>query len=157
MNNTGTVHKAFAFTRNTEHQMELVGELNGASYLNDSRSIHVKQTLQSITEIDAELVLIIGGKDERTDYTWLLHGDLRKIKTIVYLGADTEKLFRVFSKADCLFVKAESLQEALFVCLRVAREGQVVLFSPACPSYDVFDNYKNRGNLFRDLFNQLIG
>lgn len=137
--------------RDIEHQVEFVAEHKGIAYINDSRSIDIRQTVQSIDSLDADMVLIIGGNDEKTDYTWFLNISLKKVKAVIYLGRFPEKVFRVFGKENCLFVTADSVSEALAISKQVTVEQQVVLFSPACPSYEAFDNYKNRGNMFRQL------
>lgn len=137
------------------HHMEFVREFNGATYVNDSKSTDIKKTVESIDSLDADMVLIIGGKDEKTDYTWFLNISLNKVKSVVYLGKDTSRLFRIFGKQDVMFVKAETLKEAVFISHSMAKENQVVLFSPACPSYDAFDNYKNRGDQFKQLVSEL--
>lgn len=135
----------------TEHQVEFVAEHKGIAYINDSKSIDIRQTVQAIDSLDADMVLIIGGNDEKTDYTWFLNISLKKVKAVIYLGRFPEKVFRVFGKENCLFVTADSVSEALTISKQIAIEQQVVLFSPACPSYEAFDNYKNRGNMFRQL------
>jgi UDP-N-acetylmuramoylalanine--D-glutamate ligase len=144
-------HQTVSFKKDTEHNMEFVAEQNGVTYINDSASIDIKQTIRSIDGIDAELVLVIGGNDERTDYTWFLNIGLQKIKAVIYLGRDPEKIFRLFGKYDCLFVTAISIEEAVGISKTIAKQDQAVLFSPACSSYEAFDNYKNRGNLFKQL------
>ncbi|MBS1634792.1 MAG: hypothetical protein JST26_02645 [Bacteroidetes bacterium] len=144
-------NRTLSSTRDNEHHMEFVAEKNGVTYVNDSASIDIKRTVKSIDEIDAELVLIIGGQDEKTDYTMFLNISLDKIKSLIYTGRTPERIFRLFGKQDCFFVTALSLQEAVQIATTLGQPGQVVLFSPACPSYDAFDNYKNRGNLFKQL------
>lgn len=140
-----------SLNRDTEHQVEFVAEHSGIAYINDSRSTDIRQTVQSIDSLDADMLLIIGGNDEKTDYTWFLNISLKKIKAVIYLGRFPEKVFRVFGKENCLFVTADSVEEALNISKQIAVEQQIVLFSPACPSYEAFDNYKNRGNAFRQL------
>lgn len=140
-----------SLSRNTEHQVEFVAEHDGIAYINDSKSTDIRQTVQSIDSLDADMLLIIGGKDEKTDYTWFLNISLKKVKAVIYLGRFPEKVLRVFGKENCLFVTAGSVEEALNISKQIAVEQQVVLFSPACPSYEAFDNYKNRGNTFRQL------
>jgi len=148
---TTIARQELSLKRNAEHQVEFVAEHKGIAYINDSRSTDIRQTVQSIDSLDADMVLIIGGNDEKTDYTWFLNISLKKVKAVIYLGRFPEKVFRVFGKENCLFVTADSVPEALAISKQVALEQQVVLFSPACPSYEAFDNYKNRGNMFRQL------
>jgi UDP-N-acetylmuramoylalanine--D-glutamate ligase len=133
-----------------EHQMELVAECNGVQYINDSKSINIKSAVQSINSIQAEILLIIGGEDRMTNYEFLLHAELKKVRAVIYLGKDKERILSLLMKYDDLFAPANSIEEAIQIAKLYAKEKQVVLFSPACPSYDAFDNYKNRGNLFRE-------
>lgn len=150
-------NRTLSFKRDNEHHMEFVAEKNGVSYVNDSAATDIKRTVTSIDELEAELVLIIGGEDEKTDYTMFLNVNLDKIKSVIYTGRTPDRIFRLFGKQDCFFVTALSLQEAVQIATTLGQPGQVVLFSPACPSYDAFDNYKNRGNLFKQLVAGLSG
>ena len=133
-----------------EHSMEFVAEINGVSYVNDSKSVSIKSTYESINTIDAHLVLIIGGMDKDTDYSYLLNVDMNKIKTFIYLGENEERMLRYFGRNNMLFMKADGIEEALTLAKASALANQVVLFSPACPSFEIFDNYKNRGNRFKE-------
>jgi UDP-N-acetylmuramoylalanine--D-glutamate ligase len=139
-----------------EHQMELVAECNGVQYINDSKSINIKSAVQSINAIQAEVILIIGGEDRMTSYEFLLHAELKKVKAVIYLGRDRERILSLLMKYDDLFAPACSIEEAVSIAKLYAKQKQVVLFSPACPSYDPFDNYKNRGNLFRDTVKKVL-
>ncbi len=149
-----TVNWARPATRG-EHAMEFVAELMEVSYVNDSKSVNIKSTCESIAVIDAPLVLIIGGVDKDTDFSYLLNADMNKVKMFIYLGKDQERMMRFFGRYNLLFAPAASLEEAVNMAHKGARPGQVVLFSPACPSFEIFDNYKNRGNRFRELVKNL--
>ncbi len=156
--NTGT-GKAVIFSRDTvamtEHSLEQVGVINDVVYVNDSKSITIKQTCASINQISADIILITGGRDSTTDYSFLLDTDITRIKAIVYLGDDAERVFHHFTKYNMLLVNATNLKEAIDITRSFAKKDQVALFSPACPSYDIFDNYKNRGIKFRKIIQEL--
>lgn len=139
-----------------EHQLEPVAEHNGVHYINDSKSVNIKATVQSINTLQAEILLIIGGEDRMTDYEFLVQAELKKVRGVIYLGKDQERILAVLMKYNDLFVPASDITEAVQIAKMYARPQQVVLFSPACPSYDVFDNYKNRGNLFRETVKKCL-
>jgi UDP-N-acetylmuramoylalanine--D-glutamate ligase len=138
-----------------EHQLEAVREIDGVIYVNDSKSINVKSTVNSINSINHELILLIGGEDRTSDYGALLNADLKKIKAIIYLGKDSERIMAVAGRMALLFATSGNIEEATMLAKTVAKMNQVILFSPACPSFDVFDNYKNRGNKFKAIVESL--
>lgn len=145
------IQQRLSLKQDNGHRLEFVAEQQGVTYINDSASTNISQTILSIDGFDAELVLIIGGNDAKTDYTCFLNIGLQKIRSVIYLGQTPASLFRIFGKENCFFVTADSVGESLQIARLLAKPGQVVLFSPACPSYEVFDNYKNRGNKFKAL------
>ena len=139
-----------------EHAMEFVAEINGVSYMNDSKSVTIKSTCESINTIDADLTLIIGGADKDTDYSYLLNVDMGKVKTFIYLGKDQERMLRFFGRHNLIFAPAEGIEEAVKLAQAGSVANQVVLFSPACSSFEIFDNYKNRGNRFKEQVKLLL-
>ncbi len=138
-----------------EHAMEFVANINGVDYVNDAKSITAKSTFDSINSIDAEIVLIIGGKNEETDYKHLLNADLDKIKSFIYLGMDHEKVLKFFGKHRMLFSSSSSEEEAVQTASFAARASQVVLFSPACSGVQEMANFRNRGLLFKKAVKKL--
>jgi UDP-N-acetylmuramoylalanine--D-glutamate ligase len=142
-------------TETETHQLEFVVKRNNVTYINDSRSTTIKATVNSINTLQAKLVLIIGGDDRQVDYGFLLNAELHKVKAVIYLGRDKERLFNVIQHQNCLITNAHSLNDAVALSNMVAADGDVVLFSPACPSFEAFDNYKNRGLRFRKIVESL--
>lgn len=138
-----------------DHQMEFVDEVNGVAFINDSKSIRLTATRNSLESIEASVVLILGGDDRDNDYAILGSQVKQKVVGIVYMGTNSDKILKHFSAHSMLFAKAENLKEAVQISAVYARSGDVVLFSPACPSYHPFDNYKNRGNEFTDLVKKM--
>lgn len=155
--NTSVLHKEIKLSPVTDftHQMEWVAEHKGVAYINDSRSITIKSTVNTINTLQAKIVLLIGGEDRTVDYGFLLNAEMEKVKAVVYMGREKERLFNVMRYQNCLITSAHSVKEAVELSGMIAVKGDVVLFSPACPSYEAFDNYKNRGNRFVELVNQL--
>lgn len=140
-----------------EHSMEAVADIGGVLYVNDSISTSVQATRLSLQSISGKVLLITGGDDHRNDYASLIEAIREKVSTIIYLGSDNDRLGKYVSKENVLFITAASIDEAVRFAGYCAQGNDIVLFSPACPSYDAFDNYKNRGNKFRQCVNSLTG
>ncbi len=137
------------------HQLEWVAEHKGVTFINDSRSITIKATVNAINALQAKLILLIGGEDRHVDYGFLLNAELSKLKAVIYMGKEKEKLFNVMRQQPCLITNAHSLKEAVELSVMIAGKGDVVMFSPACSSNEAFDNYKNRGDRFKREVNSI--
>jgi UDP-N-acetylmuramoylalanine--D-glutamate ligase len=142
--------KTFAINRDTDHSFEFVTNINDVTYINDSKATNAKQTVESINSIDAEIVLILGGDDLKTDYSWFTNVNYYNIKTVIYYGRRFPEIKNIFDK-HVMIVLLDNLETSVKFSKNRAIKNQVVLFSPACPSFDVFDNYKNRGDKFKEL------
>ena len=138
-----------------DHQMEFVDEINGIAYVNDSKSIRLSATRNSLEAIETSVVLIVGGNDADNDYSVLARQIKEKVIAIVYLGKYSNAILQHYSKHPMLFAKANSIREAIQISSAYAKSGDVVLFSPACEAYKEFDNYKKRGNEFKAAIKQL--
>jgi UDP-N-acetylmuramoylalanine--D-glutamate ligase len=139
-----------------EHSMEFVAEHKGVTYINDSIAINATKTLDSLNMINADVILIIGGIDNKTDYELLKEVVQSKVSKIVSIAPDNNNLLKSFLTLGVELSSANSVQEAVEYAYNVAENFHVVLFSPACPSYHPFDNYKNRGNDFKRIVHSLI-
>jgi UDP-N-acetylmuramoylalanine--D-glutamate ligase len=138
-----------------DHHMEFVDEVSGIAYINDSKSIQISATRNSLDAIETSVLLIIGGDDRDNDYSALSQQIKQKVIAIIYLGNQSDKILKHYSNHSMLFAKAENVKEAVLLSGAYARSGDVVLFSPACPSYHPHDNYKNRGNEFKEIVKTL--
>ena len=138
-----------------DHHMEFVDEISGIAYINDSKSIRLTATRNSLEAIETSVLLIVGGDDRDNDYSVLTSQVKQKVVAIIYLGNLSNKILKHFSTHYMLFAKAGSIKEAVQLSTAYAKSGDVVLFSPACPSYHAFDNYKNRGNEFKEIIKGL--
>lgn len=138
-----------------DHQLEFVDEINGIAYINDSKSIRLTATRNALESIETSVVLIIGGDDRDNDYSVLAQQVKQKVIAIVYLGSYSDKILKYFSSHKMLFGKALTIEEAVKMSAAYALSGDVVLFSPACPSYHAHDNYKNRGNEFKEVVKKI--
>jgi len=142
--------KTFSISRNTDHSFEFVACINDVTYINDSKATNAKLTVESVNSIDAEIVLVFGGDDLKTDYSWFTNINYYNIKTVIYYGRRFAEIKNIFNK-HVMVIIADNMESAVTISINRALKNQAVLFSPACPSYDVFDNYKNRGNKFKEL------
>ena len=142
--------KTFSINRETDHSFEFVATINDVTFINDSKATNAKQAVESINSIDAEIVLLLGGDDLKTDYSWFTNINYYNIKTVIYFGRRFPEIKNIFKK-HVMVIVADNLESAVSISKAKAIKNQAVLFSPACPSFDIFDNYKNRGNKFKTL------
>lgn len=132
-----------------EHRMEPVGEKDGILWINDSKATNVDSVWYALQSLKRPAVWIAGGTDKGNDYTPLKEFAREKVKALVCMGLDNEKLVREFSTVVPDVVSCSSLDEAMNEALKRATEGDVVLLSPACASFDLFKSYEHRGREFK--------
>lgn len=132
------------------HRYESIGSLDGVEYINDSKATNVDSTFYALEAADRPVVWIAGGQDKGNDYSVLLPYVKEKVKALVCLGIDNAKLIQAFSDVIETIVETRSAAEAVEASSRLAKAGDLVLLSPACASFDLFKNYENRGDLFRE-------
>ncbi len=145
---TEDIQLAIRFFKGVEHRIEYVREINGAKVYNDSKGTNVDATIVALKAFAQPVILLAGGYDKKTGFADLVPY-LSKIKTMIVFGATKDQLKQICPAA----LVVQNLGEAVDVALKLAVEGDVVLFSPACASYDQFDNYEQRGRIFKDLIN----
>lgn len=138
-----------------DHHMEFVDEINGIAYVNDSKSVRISATRNSLDAIETSVVLILGGNDSENDYSLLGKQIKEKVVAIIYLGDNSNHILKHYSNHSMLFAKALNIKEAVQIGSMFAKSGDVVLFSPACLKHNEFDNYKTRGNEFKSIVKQL--
>jgi len=134
---------------NAPHRMESVGRIRGIAFINDSKATNVDAVYYALQAMDRPVIWIAGGQDKGNDYQQLLPLVREKVRILVGLGVDNEKLKSAFGNAVDLFVEVESAHEAVDEVLKLGKEGEVALLAPACASFDRFTNYEERGDLFR--------
>ena len=148
--------KAFSGFKGLEHAFELVGETGGIRFINDSKATNVMAALRGLESVEGPVVLIMGGKSKGGDFMMLKEEVERKVKHIVLIGEASSLIEeRLSGVRPCRF--CDTLQEAIRTAYRLAGEGDTVLFSPACASFDMFRNYQDRGNAFKDEVFRLSG
>ena len=128
-----------------EHRLEYVAKIKGVQYINDSKATNVNATFYALECMDKTVVWIVGGVDKGNDYNDLLPLVREKVKAIVCLGLDNEKIKRAFGNIVDIIVETAGAEEAAKVCYKLAEKGEVVLLSPACASFDLFESYEDRG------------
>lgn len=131
------------------HRLEIVRELNGVKYINDSKATNVDSVYYALKSYDSNIFLILGGEDKGNDYEKIKNLVIEKVKKIYAIGSSSKKIFNYFHS----LVKVE-VKETLLDCIKMAntetREGDIVLLSPACASFDMFKNYEHRGEVFKE-------
>ncbi len=133
-----------------EHRLEFVEEIEGVRYINDSKATNVNSTWYALESMKTPTVLILGGKDKGNDYSEILPLVKEKVKAIVCMGVDNRKLLDYFTPEGIPVSDCHSLAEAVAECRRLATEGDTVLLSPCCASFDLFSSYEDRGRQFKE-------
>ena len=133
-----------------EHRLEPTGERDGVEWINDSKATNVDSVWYALESMTRPVVWIAGGTDKGNDYTPLKEFASKKVKALVCMGLDNEKLVREFSDIVPQVVSCSSLDEAMRAAQSLASDGDTVLLSPACASFDLFKNYEQRGELFKE-------
>ena len=139
--------------KNTSHRLEYLGIVNGVAYINDSKATNVDAVFYALQSYDQPIVWIAGGVDKGNNYQFIKDVVISKVKALVCLGIDNGPLLEAFEKIvpDCK--EADSMEMAVTLAGQLAQPGDVVLLSPACASFDLFKNYQDRGDQFRELVN----
>lgn len=133
-----------------EHRIEFVKTLHGVTYYNDSKGTNAEATVVALKAFDRPVILLAGGYDKKTGFAAMVP-HLDRVKTMLVYGETKHQLKALYPQAVVL----NDLKEAVELAHSIAKDGDVVLFSPACASYDQFDNYEQRGRIFKDLVHKL--
>jgi UDP-N-acetylmuramoylalanine--D-glutamate ligase len=139
-----------------EHRLEPAGEKDGVLWINDSKATNVDSVWYALESMTRPTVWIAGGTDKGNDYEPLKGFAREKVKALICMGLDNEKLVREFSDVVPEVVSCSSLDEAMRAAQQRAVAGDVVLLSPACASFDLFKNYEQRGELFKQWVKENI-
>lgn len=132
------------------HRLERVAEINGVTWINDSKATNVDSVFYALQAVDTPIVWIVGGQDKGNDYGPILKLVKKNVKAIVCMGIDNSKIIKAFGKMKKPMVETKSASEAVQAAAALAEEGDTVLLSPACASFDLFKNYEDRGEQFRE-------
>jgi UDP-N-acetylmuramoylalanine--D-glutamate ligase len=150
-----TIRQSLSDFEGVEHRLENVLKINGVQYINDSKATNINATYYALESMNAPTVWIVGGVDKGNDYEDLLPYVNEKVKAIVCLGSDNEKIKEAYSNVIDLIVETRGAEEAVKVAYKIAEKGDNVLLSPACASFDLFKNYEDRGRQFKEAVRKL--
>jgi len=137
-----------------EHRLEFVRELNGVKFINDSKATNIDSVWYALRSFDEPIFLILGGQDKGNDYNKIKQLVIEKVKKIYAIGSSADKIFNFFHSEVKVEVKP-SMEDVVIAANQEARENEIVLLSPACASFDMFDNYEHRGKIFKEAVNKL--
>ncbi len=149
--------KALTSFRNAPHRLETIGYVAGARYVNDSKATNPDAVDKALRSFVSPIVWIVGGQDKGNDYTLLEDLVRDRVKAIVAMGVDNSKLREAFADHPGGFADTNTLTDALSAARSFAADGDIVLLSPACASFDLFANYIDRGNRFRTRVEGMTG
>ena len=150
-----SIKDSLANFEGAEHRLENVQKVNGIQFINDSKATNVNATFYALECMDQPTVWIVGGVDKGNDYQDLLPLVREKVKAIVCLGEDNEKLIAVFSNVVDMMIETAGAEEAVKVAYKLSQAGDTVLLSPSCASFDLFDSYEDRGRQFKNAVRDL--
>ncbi|EAZ95580.1 putative UDP-N-acetylmuramoylalanine--D-glutamate ligase [Flavobacteria bacterium BAL38] len=150
-----TIRESLTNFQGAEHRLEKVLKIQGVQYINDSKATNVNSVFYALDSMTTPTVWIVGGVDKGNDYDELMPLVREKVKAIVCLGVDNTKISNTFNNVVDIMVETTSMAEAVQIAQRLAEKGDSVLLSPACASFDLFENYEDRGKQFKQAIYNL--
>jgi UDP-N-acetylmuramoylalanine--D-glutamate ligase len=150
-----SIRESFTNFQNAEHRLEFVQKVGGVDYINDSKATNVNSAWYALESMDRPVIWIAGGVDKGNNYADLKNLVKSKVKMIICLGLDNIKIHQAFQADVDLIINTSSAKEAVHVASKMADQGDVVLLSPACASFDLFDSYEDRGRQFKEAVRHL--
>ena len=144
-----TIRESLSNFLGVEHRLEKVLKIQNVQYINDSKATNVNATFFALDSMTGPTVWIVGGVDKGNDYSELMSLVHEKVKAIVCLGVDNKKIIDSFGNVVDVMIEVDSMNDAVKMAQRLAEKGDTVLLSPACASFDLFNNYEDRGNQFK--------
>lgn len=143
------VRESFSDFENIEHRLEFVNSVHGIDFINDSKATNVNSTWYALESMQQPTIWIAGGVDKGNDYSELMELVQTRVKAIVCMGVDNKKIIEAFREVVPVIVETGSAEEAVQTAYRLGKKGDAVLLSPACASFDLFENYEDRGRKFK--------
>ncbi|TXC78876.1 UDP-N-acetylmuramoyl-L-alanine--D-glutamate ligase [Luteibaculum oceani] len=137
------------------HRLEFVASVHGIEFINDSKATNVNSTWWALESADKPVIWIVGGVDKGNDYSSLVPLVQEKVKSIICLGKENHKILEAFSGVIPTIVETASAKQAVETAYQLGKKGECVLLSPACASFDLFENYEDRGNQFKEAVRSL--
>ena len=150
-----TIRESLSNFQGVEHRLEKVLKIQNVQYINDSKATNVNATFFALDSMNTPTVWIVGGVDKGNDYNELMSLVREKVKAIICLGVDNRKIIDVFGNVVDMMVEVSSMEDAVKMAQHLTEKGDTVLLSPACASFDLFENYEDRGNQFKKAVKNL--
>ncbi|HMB62539.1 MAG TPA: cyanophycin synthetase, partial [Eudoraea sp.] len=150
-----TIRESIENFQGAAHRLEKVLKIHHVQYINDSKATNVNATYYALDSLSTPTVWIVGGVDKGNNYKELMPLVREKVKAIICLGMDNSKIKDAFGNVVDLMVETFAMSEAVKVAYKIAERGDTVLLSPACASFDLFENYEDRGNQFKEAIKNL--
>lgn len=144
-----TIRESLSNFQGVEHRLEKVLKIQNVQYINDSKATNVNAAFFALDSMTAPTVWIVGGVDKGNDYNDLMSLVREKVKAIICLGVDNKKIVDAFGNVVDIMVEVDNMSDAVITAKHIAEKGDAVLLSPACASFDLFQNYEDRGNQFK--------
>jgi len=138
-----------------EHRLEQVLKIHGVEFINDSKATNINSAWYALESMATPVIWIVGGQDKGNDYSELYELATQKVKAIVCLGVDNKKILEAFNDKVPIITETKSMLDAVQTSFQLSRNGDTVLLSPACASFDLFENYEDRGRQFKDCVREL--
>ncbi len=150
-----SIRESLADFKNVEHRLEFVAKVNGIEFINDSKATNVNSTWYALESMEKKTVWIVGGVDKGNDYDSLMPLVKERVKAIICLGENNEKIIAAFTGVVDTIVEAKTAFQAVNYGYQLAKKDEVVLLSPACASFDLFESYEDRGKQFKNAVRAL--
>jgi UDP-N-acetylmuramoylalanine--D-glutamate ligase len=150
-----TIRESLSNFQGVEHRLEKVLKIQNVQYINDSKATNVNATFFALDSMNTPTVWILGGVDKGNDYNELMSMVREKVKAIICLGVDNKKIIDVFGNVVDIMVEVDNMEDAVKMGQRLTEKGDTVLLSPACASFDLFENYEDRGRQFKNAVKNL--
>ncbi|KVV14390.1 UDP-N-acetylmuramoyl-L-alanine--D-glutamate ligase [Flavobacterium sp. TAB 87] len=150
-----TIRESLSNFQGVEHRLEKVLKIQNVQYINDSKATNVNATFFALDSMNGPTVWIVGGVDKGNDYNELMSLVREKVKAIICLGVDNRKIIDAFGNVVDMMVEVNNMQDAVKTAQRLTEKGDAVLLSPACASFDLFENYEDRGRQFKQAVQNL--
>ncbi|OQB31713.1 MAG: UDP-N-acetylmuramoylalanine--D-glutamate ligase [Bacteroidetes bacterium ADurb.Bin174] len=150
-----TIRQSLIDFKGVEHRLEYVATVRNVQFINDSKATNVNSCWYALKSFETPIVLILGGKDKGNDYTEIQSLVKNQVRALVFLGVDNAPLHRAFDKSGKQIVETQSMKDAVQQAYQLAQEGDTVLLSPCCASFDLFESYEDRGKQFKKYVREL--
>lgn len=150
-----TIRESLSNFQGVEHRLEKVLKIQNVQYINDSKATNVNATFFALDSMNTPTIWIVGGVDKGNDYAELMPLVREKVKGIICLGVDNSKIMKAFEDVVDVMIETTSMTDAVKIAQRMAEKGDTVLLSPACASFDLFENYEDRGKQFKNAVQNL--